>query len=290
MSRSAAEGVWRKGRARLREAYDELQSRYVLRGLDAVLTSGHETSLSAPIPDARSVGNYRRAQRIVNAVSTVFPSVPAHSRRALLTDRLPFAIERVEPLSYGSSVTAFVVRCPAGPRVLKVYRRSLGRPVDALLDEAREARAWFERLGRCYRGCGVLVPTHFLVLHGPLLGRGAAAALQPFVETVQHDVFDLPRRKLVRLLGCHPDLRAELELFTARTLEGAGSERACPDLVGRENLVIAGSVDRLRLLLLDAGGYDLDLKARRAPGALARMWKRVEYLRDTCERVARGSA
>jgi hypothetical protein len=204
----------------------------------------------------------------------------------LHADQLPLQTPGVSLLNFGSGTTVFLVQCPgAGPggetKVLKVYRKSLGRPHDALMQQVRDRRAVYERVAQWYRSCSVVLPTHFMVLHGPLFSRPAAACIQPYVHGRKIDVFlDVSKERLVRLLREHAALRAEFRRFTDHTLRAAESEGACVDLVGRNNLVLTRAEGRLRLLLLDHGVYDFERKAIRAPSTLARIRTRLAYLQQ----------
>lgn len=236
--------------------------------------------------------SYRRAQRVMNALSRLLPRTLEDCRRKVFDARLlPFAADRVTLLSFGSGVTVFLVHAASDrqrteTQVLKVYRKSLGRRPEALRAMVRERRATYDRLASWYRDCGVLLPTQFLILHGPVRGGAAVACVQPYVEGHHADLFhDLSEAKLLDVLAQHPGLEAQFRLFVERTVRAVERESACVDVVGRNNLVITGTGEQCRLVLLDNGFYDFERKAVRSPAALAELKERLAYLQRIYARL-----
>src|SRR6185503_5885820 len=118
--------------------------------------------------------------------------------RALLdTTRLPLALDGVELVGHGSAATVFRLHGGPGktPRVLKVYRWTLGQDPARLLRMARRHRARYLELRR-WLGDAVL-PAHFLVLNGPLHALPVAACLQEWVGGSK-DLFALSDEELLR--------------------------------------------------------------------------------------------
>jgi hypothetical protein len=265
-----------------------VRSRYLFRAMDAALTAellvhrapgaGMRGGVAAGTP------RYRGVQRLTGALAAVMPDFTARLRRRLVdTSRLPFEFATCELLAFGSGVTVYLVRptsgSNAGARVVKVFRKSLGMRREALLGQVRERRAAHRRVMAWYGDGGVVLPTQFLLLHGPLLGRPAAACIQPFVDGPKRDVFqDFTEAELEELLGTNERLRAQLASFTRATAFAAAEEGACVDLLGRGNLVVHAAPTGSELVLLDMGIYEFARKAVRAPAALAAQRERVAYL------------
>jgi hypothetical protein len=282
------------GWGRVREALERARSRYVLQLFDAVLTADVVAALGSPTENRRQAvtRSYYRAHLVINALAAVVPGRFARLRRFLLDDaRVPFVTRSVKPLSAGTGVTVFVME-PSGARrgeesqVLKIYRRSLGRRLDVLLDQADDRRSRYNRIARWYAACGVVLPTQFLLLHGPVLRRPALAYVQPYVDGAQLDVFsDVSEDELLQLLMAYPTLREQFTGFVDATLRAATEEHACVDIVGRNNLVISTRGEERRLVLLDYGIFCFALKQRAAPRALAELERRLTYLRRIMTRI-----
>jgi hypothetical protein len=267
---------------------EALRSRYLFRAMDAALTAGllvhRAPGVGAPRGVAIGTPRYRGVQRLAGVLATVLPGFTARLRRGFVdTSRLPFDFTTFEMLAFGSGVTVYLLR-PAsgssgGPRVVKVFRKSLGMNTDALVGHVRERRAAHRRVLAWYRDCGVVLPTQFLLLDGPLLGRPAAACIQAFVDGPKRDVFqDFTETELEEVLGTDERLRAQLASFTRSTARAAAEEGACVDLLGRDNLVVRATPTGSELVLLDMGIYEFARKAVRSPAALAAQRERVAYL------------
>jgi hypothetical protein len=282
------------GLHRLAVTLGDIRCRYVYKAFDAAMTAHLGAAHLAADGPAGAAGSrsYQRAQSFASALAAVLPQTFEWSRRRLLQpELLPFASEHLELLSYGSGVTVFLMRRRGGDdreaNVLKVFRKSLGQPLVALLRQAHERRATYDRVASWYQNCSVVLPTQFLVLNGPLLARPAVACVQPFVGGEKTDIFtDLSEVDLVERLSRDEPLRAQFRRFAEQTLHAADTAGACIDLVGRNNVVLTRNGDQLRLLLLDLGVYDFATKARRAPGALVELKKRLIFLQCIHDQVA----
>jgi hypothetical protein len=176
--------------------------------------------------------------------------------------RLPFRAPAVELLGYGTGATVFLLEGSAVPRVVKVYKRSIGRERSSLIRSARRYRGKYQQLAAWY---GPLVlPCEFMVAHGPLLGRPAVVAVQPYVGGRFRDPLQtVPARELVRLLEADDELRAEFVAFARKTLE-VHARGQFPDVFGLNNLVLLEDGGRMRLRLIDYGVFDLASHSARA--------------------------
>jgi hypothetical protein len=223
------------------------------------------------------------------------PGLTGCIQAALFDSRnLPLSGEReLTLLNFGTGTTVFLAssRDRTGRLVLKVYRYSLGRRLPTLLKQAAQQRAAYRTLCRWYAGCSVVLPTAFLVLHGPLLRIPALACVQPYVdENHACDVFSgLPEHALLEQLRRHEPLRRQFVVFVERTLHAARTEHASADLVGRNNLVLSGEGERLRLQLLDVYVHDFATRRARSPHNLAEIESRLVYLRRIRDAVLRNA-
>lgn len=256
---------------------------------DAMITAesagGQLTSRQAEAMP-RGTRSYRQAQRVAACLTRWLPAVSSRVQRRLLdVGALPFEADYVRVLGFGSGATVFVVqvRMPGDAvqdLVLKVFRKSLGRKPAELLGHISHYRANYERLREWYADCDMILPTQFLLLHGPLRSQPVAACVQPLIKDRLTDVFhDLTESQLLQRLQSSDGLRAQFVSFVERTLHYATKEAASVDLVGQHNVVLIGSGSRSRLLLLDLGVYAFDRKAVRSPAALKQLEDRIGYLR-----------
>lgn len=286
----------------LRDTADLLRSRYVCASLDAVATAGLGASRRESGTPATAGGprRYRRVQRAALALSRAVPGGYECIHRLLMrASRLPVAIggAEVRLIGYGSGVTVFLVPGSAagetGSRrvVIKVYRRTLGRRLEALLADARHRRATYRRVAGWYDGCSPLLPTQFLVGHGPLLALPGLLCLQHYVEPPHRDVFTgLSEQELAALASRSPRLGRQLVSFAERTSRAVVREGASVDLIGRDNLIVAGPDADPRLVLLEHGVHDLTRKEPRASAIAAETRRRLAYLHQVARQVQGASA
>jgi len=272
---------------------EELRTRLFYRSLDACLTApldGPEGS--AGQADDRPfwrASNYERLRRCMRLLARLAPRASAGIEgRLWRPERLPFADGRVELVGYGSGATVFRVACPDGPRILKVYRRTLGRSQGALRRALREYRGKYERASRWFGD--VVLPSSYVLLHAPLLGTPAVACIQAYVGERRDLLRDHTDEELLAELERRPMLRRRFVAFARATIEQRAREGAVVDFLGEGNLVIAGTGDDARLVLLDYGIFERGgvspAVERRIQAALARLERLLAAL-EPAERDAR---
>lgn len=274
-------------------AYAALRSQYVLKALDYLVTAdvGSSEGQMAHAAEAGS-RSHKRARRAIHSFRAFLPDLTGRIRRTLLDpSALPFAGRPVGVLGFGSTATVFLLPLTsmhgeARPAVLKIYRRSLGRPVTVLLQQARARQATHDRASAWYDGSGIVLPAHHLVVQGPLLRAPAVACVQRYLAGAQTDPFrDLTGEQLIALLREHPGLAGQFRIFAERTLHAADTEDACVDIVGPGNLVIVPERDGPRLLLIDVGVYEFERKRVRSPRAFEVLLRRLAFLRHLTREV-----
>jgi hypothetical protein len=230
--------------------------------------------------------NYRRVQRLVILTARVLPRpVDQVVGRLYQPESLPFGSTAVELLGHGAGSTVFLLTNTAPdrhrpPMVLKVLRRSVGLRLDEMLAQLREYMRRYELIRRWYSESRVLVPSYPILVRGPLLGRPAAAAVQPYVEGETWDFFDLVRHLDARdFFETNTSLALEFARFAKSTLQMVDKAGLLVDLVGRNNLLLARRNEGLRLYLIDHGMLKLDLIRTAAPKRYTDAVDRIAWLR-----------
>jgi hypothetical protein len=262
-----------------------------LRCLDAAVTAPARQRR----PGARPLRELLRARRsfdrvaaAVNVVDRLLPGTAAALARRLTSSApLALAATAIAPLDFGSGGTVFRVETPAGPKALKIFRRSLGRP----FDEQRAVAAYYADRYRTVSGWyagvpGLVARSGFLILPGPILGRSAAAVVQPLLEGHKRCFFeDLGAAEAAELLSRSPSLAEQFRGFAEVTLELWRRGGRCLDLVGRENLMLLDHRGGLRLAIVDCGLFELPALRREAPARYAARAERVGRLEALLARV-----
>jgi hypothetical protein len=256
----------------------------VLRLLDAAATAparARRARGGALRSLLRARRSFDRAGEAVHLLDRVVPGAGcALARRIPSAAPLALAASSIELLDFGSGGTVYRLETPAGARALKVFRRSLGRP----LAEQREIAAYYaERyrtVARWYAGTpGLVTPSAFLILPGPILGRPVAAVVQPLLRGPRRCFFaDLDPAAAADLLSHDAALAEQFRGFARATLEQWRSSERCLDLVGRENLMLLEGDGRPRLAIADCGLFELPALRRDAPERLAALGERIGRL------------
>jgi hypothetical protein len=275
----------------LNNSLEGIRSGVVLKALDAIVTAPlrARTSLLSNwkgLLHPRSA-NYDRVASFVGFLEEVVPGISERlSQRLMASARLPFVASHIEVLGFGSGATVLLLRSPSGQKVLKIYRRSLGRSSEGLMALAQEFRQKHTTISGWYGAPSyVVLPTHFLILHGPLLSQPAVAALQPYVEGEHRDLFtDFETDELFALLRNDPELAQQVLSFARQTIRLYSELRLAPDLLGHRNLAVVTQGNRRKLLLMDYGIFELGKLAQRSPATAARIEDRIACLRFMLDR------
>ena len=273
------------------------RSNWLYTALDALLTaplnSGETTRERIRLILQPRSSNYRRVSALSNLLDHVTPGGASRRLASALLDvrHLPLEVASVEVLAHGSGSTVFLLHTGSGRKVLKVLRRSLGRPAREAVEVARDFQRKHARLRAVFNQADpIVVPSAFLVLHGPLLGVVAAAVLQPYVEGKKQDIFlDYSVNEAIELLRRNSQLRAQWMHFSQRFLESMDETGICFDLVGRENLMLVEHEGKLDLKIADNGVFDVDALRTHSPARHAQLQAHVLRLREITEGAARQS-
>jgi hypothetical protein len=202
----------------------------------------------------------------------------------LNTSRLPFVTSKVRVLSYGTGQTVFLLDTGQGQKVLKVLRLSLGSEPGAALEIARRSRRNHRQVEEWFFSHRIVVPSHYLVLHSPLLGATARAVLQPYIPGTKRDIFlDYSVEQAAQLLSGDAGLRSQWLGFVAGLFGGIDKTRRCFDLVGRENLMLVEHDGRRMFKIADFGIFDLETVRVEAPARYARLQDYLTRVRQVTE-------
>ena len=237
--------------------------RLVYRSLDAVL-SGEMAQKNGV--QKRGMGKtlrsltrrrgpyYERMHDLSGVVSRTVPALGRTLRRRLLKiDRLPWRVESLRYVGHGTASTVYRLEIAGQPpRVLKVSRWTAGQNPEIQLQHARHHRSRERKLREWFGD--VVIPSHFLLIEGPLRGVPVLATLQDEV-TDPVDVLALDDAALCVLLEREPGLRDSFVRVAERCLALAPRGRF-PDLVGTGNLIAGGLRGRRGLWIIDSGIYD----------------------------------
>jgi hypothetical protein len=267
----------------LDKAVEVIRSRWIMRALDAALTG--VTLPAASFPDEGSArSTYYRVQFLAGKARGASPLLGTFIARLLLrTDRLPFEPRDVLPLATGAATTAYLLNGaarsePGATYVLKTYRKTLGRSMRYAMEHLVTANANYHTVRNWYGNDNIVVPSTFVILHGPLLGSPVLACIQPYVPG--RDFFSTmsqpqARKELLR----DPAIRSAARAFAARTLAIAESEQRAVDILGANNLIVSpAGPDRMRLQLIDFGILDFAVLKGRAPSRLIQVRDRLRFL------------
>lgn len=224
---------------------------------------------------------YSRAVSIVHMVDRVIPGVSTRlSRRIYINSRFPWRQVSTELIARGSGAAIFKLNWSHGPKVVRIYRRSLGRSLDGLLKVAAYYQSRYRMLSNWYGGPLGLVPEmQFLVLQGPSLVGPVAASLQPYIQGQKRDLFqDFTDDELLRLLKEKHFFREQFLFFAKQTLRQWEEGKMCLDFLGRQNVMIVNQGGNYRLCLPDLGIFEFEILAKKHPKKIAQIEKRIQQL------------
>jgi hypothetical protein len=273
---------------------ESFRSRFVFKSIDAAIIAHLKPKQSAlktlmTILDPRT-SNYERVAALVSLSDVILPGMSLRISRSLSrSSHLPFLGSTIELINYGSGSSVFLLG-EGGKKVLKMYRRSLGRNIDDLLYIAKEFKTKYEMISSWYAGpYSFIIPTTFLVLHGPALDAPAAAAIQPYIHGEKIDLFnDLTDEALVSLLQQDEYLKKQFIFFAQKTLEVYEQYGLCHDFMGRENMKLVRTESRSQLVIIDYGIINLRAMKENSPERFSRFYTYLDRLRLVLNSIGEG--
>lgn len=192
----------------------------------------------------------------------------------------PWVPVDIQLIGFGSGAAVLKLKWKNGVKVLRIYRKSLGKLPTGILETAEYYQKNYKTLQHWYGGpMDLVLPMEFLVLQGlPFVGP-VAASIQPYVQAEKRDIFkDFTDTDFVRLIEANPFLRAQFLFFVVRTLRQWEEGKICYDFVGRENLMLVKEGGRYQLKIVDTGFFRFDRPEHSFPGKVAQIEQHMQRL------------
>ena len=224
---------------------------------------------------------YKRTISIINWLDRAIPGVSAKLSRLMYKNNLyPWKPVSNQLIAAGSGAAVFIINWKNEEKVLRIYRKSIGKPFGGLLEIARHYKQNYEGMRIRYGASPDLVlPMDFLIISGLPLGIPVAASLQPYIGGQKQDIFeDFSDEEILDLLNTHENLRKQFLLFARQTLDQWKEQETCFDFLGRENLMLIKENETYRLHIADVGLFELDAVAKKYPEKIDRIEARVKKL------------
>lgn len=248
------------------------------------------SAVSYPFPLFGPKTNYGRAFSLILLVNRIVPGIADRLCSWMhQNNRFPWLSTDIKLIASGSGAAVFRLGGEYGDKVLRLYRRSLGKNSSGLLETARYYKRNYETVLSWYGSMPDLVlPMEFMVLEGlPLIGP-VAASLQPYICGNKHDLFeDYSDDELWSLLEANDHLRHQFIFFAKQTICQWSERKVCYDLLGRENVMLVNEAGNYRLYIVDVGLFKLDKVARKYPEKISQIEQRVNRLAALYERLTK---
>lgn len=273
---------------RLSRLRRELQTSFAvvtIRFLEGIMIAPVMTKRSAreTLRALRSgkVSNRERTAHLINLIDAFVPGLATVASRHLYrTHALPFADQHPQLIAYGKGSTVFRLNAGGEDRVLKIYRRSLGKHGRELFDVLNSYRQKYNMVCEWYNGpFEMVIPSSFLIVNGPVLNQPVAASVQPYVGRAKRDLlYDFTDAELVSMMREDDHLRDQFIYFASRTIHAYTHYRVVLDLLGYENVVLIENDGQTNLLVLDPGVLSLDQLRTKRP-------VKIPAIREVMERL-----
>ena len=217
----------------------------------------------------------------VNFVNKVIPGIASRlSHWMFRNNYFPWVPVDLQLIAFGTAAAVFKVNWKNDVKVLRVYKRSLGKSAPGILEMAEYYRQNYETLLHWYGGpMDLVLPMEFLVLQGlPLVGP-VAASLQPYVQVEKQDIFEeFSDSGFVKLMEANPFMRDQFLFFAEQTLCQWEERKICYDFVGKQNLVLVRQGGGYRLKIVDVGFFRFDLPEHNHPMKVAQIEQHIQRL------------
>jgi hypothetical protein len=251
----------------------------------AVILSPLHSTRSAPVQvesaHPRKASGQGWTGSIVNLVNKVMPGIARRlSSWMFRNNRFPWAPVDIQLIAFGSGAAVCKVNWKRSAKVLRIYRKSLGKSAPGLLGTAEYYKKNYETILAWYGGLlDLVLPMEFLVLQGlPLVGP-IAASLQPYVQAEKSDIFeDFSDTDFVKLMQANPFLCHQFLFFAEQTMRQWNERKICYDFVGRENLLLVKQGGSYQLKIVDVGVFKFDLPEHNRPEKVAQIKQRMQRL------------
>jgi len=262
-------------RSRLLRLHEDIRaslSTLTIRVLEGMMIAPvmAQRSARASLRGLRSprVTNRERTAHLVNLADAIVPGLAGVvSKKLYRTHLLPFADQHPQLIAYGKGSTVFLLNTDRGAKVLKVYRRSLGKRGEDLFGVLDAYRAKYNMICEWYNGpFNLVIPSSFLIVNGPVLNQPVAASIQPHIGASKSDLLqDHTDAEIVRMMRENAELREQFIYFASRTLYVYSNYGIVLDLLGYENIVLINDEGRQDLLILDPGVLSIERLQKQRP-------------------------
>jgi len=202
---------------------------------------------------------YGRLASLVNTLDRIFPGTSRNISSTIAQKNLfPWQSPHHPVQLIGSGAGAAVFKF--GDNVLRIYRKSIGGGIKSAISTVNLYRKYYHTMNTWYKNKhNIVLPMHFLVIHGPPLSQPVAASLQAHIPLSRKDFFkDFTQDQLVNLAQDNPSFKQSLIFFLEQTFAFYDQEGACPDILGTDNIVIVFRDGIPHLHILDTGILYLD--------------------------------
>lgn len=238
----------------------------------------------------REESTYARTILGIKWIDRMIPgAVRRLSRWMYKNNRFPWAPIDIDLIAFGSGAAVFKLSWKDGDRVLRIYRRSLGKSRRGLLEIAQYYQQNYKTVLSWYGNVPDLVlPMDFVVLQGlPLIGP-VAASLQPYVHGSRQDLFeDFSDQQLLELLAANDRVRESFRYFVEQTVRQWDGRKMCYDFIGRENLMLVQQAGEYRLHIVDVGIFKFDTPMNNSAEKIAQIDQRLQRLTSLYERATK---
>lgn len=224
---------------------------------------------------------YKRTISTVNLVDNVIPGAANRlSRLMYRNNRFPWAPIDINLIAFGTGCAVFKLGWKNCNKVLRIYRKSLGKSLPGILEIARHYKKNYEIVLSWYGGSlDLVLPMDFMVLYGLPFASPVAASLQPYIQGQKLDPFeDFSEDELSAFLQTHDHVRQQFLFFAQQTLRQWNEQKMCLDLLGRENLMLINDEGGYRLCIVDVGLFNLNVIVDLFPEKLIKIEHRMERL------------
>ncbi len=252
-----------------------------------------EQSKSIRSPSALSItpSTYQRTTSIIRLIDSAIPGFAERlSRKVYENNIFPWTPVDTKLIAAGSGTAVFKVSWESGHKVLRIYRKSLGKPLSGLLEITRHYQRNYETVLAWYGSVtGLVPPMDFLVLHGLTFAKPVAASLQPYVQGQKKDLFeDFSDSEILRLFETNKRLHEQFLFFSEQTIRQWNGQQMCFDFLGRENLMLINDKGNSCLCIVDVGIFRFDVVARKYPEKMSQIEQRIKrmiYLYECAQEI-----
>ena len=231
-------------------------------------------------------GSYRaRALSMVNFLDSMMSGIASKlSHWMYRNNRFPWAPVDSELIAFGTGAAVFKLNWKSGDKVLRIYRKSLGKPSFGLLEMAEHYKTNYETVLSWYGN--LVLPMEFLVLQGlPLIGP-IAASLQPHIHGQIQDLFeDFSDDELLRLFEENDHVREQFIVFAKQTIRQVGERKRCYDFLGRENLMLVKQEGNYRLCIADVGIFEFNILSSQKVAQIDHRMNKLDSLYELAKRI-----